>query len=63
MAVGNVVAVKISWRKSFALIPHRTLSGRWIWLQDIYKRQVWVDTGFSVETETQYGDLFDVMKE
>lgn len=59
---GDVVAVEHGWIKTFALLPHRTISGKWIWLRQIYVRRVWVYTGFIDEPETQYGDIFDILK-
>jgi len=59
---GDVVAVEHDWVKTFALLPHRTVSGRWVWLKSVYVRRVWVYTGFVDEPETQYGDLFDVLR-
>jgi hypothetical protein len=59
---GDIVAVEHGWVKTFALLPHRTVSGRWAWLKSVYVRRVWVYTGFVDEPETQYGDLFDVLQ-
>lgn len=59
---GDVVAVEHDWVKTFVLLPHRTVSRRWVWLKSVYVRRVWVYTGFVDEPETQYGDLFDVLK-
>lgn len=50
------------WRKSFAVLPHRSVSGKWIWLRWAYRRQQWVYTGFVDELEPQWGELFDVLK-
>lgn len=61
-SVGDVIAVEHDWVKVFALLPHRTVSGRWVWLKPVYCRRVWVYTGFVDEPETQYGELFDVLK-
>lgn len=60
--LGDVVSVEHDWVKTFALLPHRTVSGRWVWLKSVYVRRVWVYTGFVDEPETQYGDLFDVLR-
>ncbi len=59
---GDVVSVEHDWVRTFALLPHRTVSGRWVWLKSVYVRRVWVYTGFVDEPETQYGDLFDVLR-
>lgn len=60
--VGDVVAVEHNWVQTFAVLPRRTIAGRWTWLRWIYARRVWVYTGFIDEPETQYGDLFDILK-
>lgn len=59
---GDVVAVEHDWVKVFALLPHRTVSGRWVWLKKVYCRRVWVYTGFIDEPETQYAELFDMLR-
>ena len=59
----DVVAVEHDWVKSFAILPHKTISGNWIWLKTIYVRRVWVYTGFVDEPETQYAELFDLLRE
>ena len=59
---GDVVAVEHGWVKTFALLPHRTVSGRWVWLKSVYARRVWIYTGFVDEPATQYGDLFDILQ-
>lgn len=60
---GTVVAVEHDWVPTFALLPHRTVRGQWIWLKKIYYRRVWVYTGFIDEPETQYGDIFDILRD
>ena len=57
---GDVVAVEHGWVRGIAILPHRTISGRWIW-GPAYYRRVWVYTGFVDEPETQWGNLFDVL--
>ena len=59
----DVVAVEHDWVKSFAILPHKTISNKWIWLKTIYVRRVWVYTGFIDEPETQYAELFDLLRE
>ena len=58
----DVVAVEHDWVKSFAILPHKTISNKWIWLKTIYVRRVWVYTGFVDEPETQYAELFDLLR-
>ena len=59
--IGDVIAVEHGWVPGFALLPHRTVSKKWVWLKRVYQRRVWVYTGFVDEPETQYGDLFDIL--
>ena len=61
MNEGDVVAIEHDWVPTFAILPHRTISNRWIWWKKIYVRRVWVYTGFVDEPETQYGELFDIL--
>ncbi len=58
---GTIVATEHDWIETFALLPHRTINNKWIWLRKIYMRRVWVYTGFIDEPETQYAELFDIL--
>lgn len=58
---GDVVAIEHNWVKTFALLPHRTISNHWVWLKKVYVRRVWIYTGFADEPDTQYGELFDIL--
>lgn len=53
------------WREVFAIWPVRTISGRRVWLQKIYKRRFWVvwGVGFHMEPHVEYGELFDILAE
>ena len=51
------------WQKTFAILPKRTISGHMVWLKTIYRRRVWIYTGFIDEPDVQYGDLFDMLKD
>lgn len=59
---GDVVNVEYNWRASRPILPHKTVSGRWVWLRRAYCRRVWVYTGFIDEPETQWGTMFDVLR-
>ena len=59
--VGELTSIEIGWYESFVFLPHRTISGRWVWWEKIYKRRVWRCTGFVDEPFTEYGDLFDLL--
>lgn len=51
------------WRPVFALLPVKTVGGRYVWLRKIYKRKIWVvwGTGFHMEPEVEYAELFDIL--
>ena len=61
MNTGDIVAIEHNWVKTFAVLPHRTISNRWVWLKKCYVRRVWIYTGFADEPDTQYADLFDIL--
>lgn len=60
---GMVVAIEHDWVLSFALLPHKTIGNKYVWLKKVYMRRVWVYTGFIDEPETQYAELFDILKD
>jgi hypothetical protein len=53
------------WRKTFALLPVKTVSGKYVWLKPVYKQKFWViwGTGFHMEPHVEYGEIFDVLKD
>lgn len=53
------------WREVYAWWPVKTISGKHVWRQKIYKRKVWIvwGTGFHMEPETQYAELFEILKD
>lgn len=57
----TITAIEHDWMETFVLLPHRTISGRWVWLRKIYCRRVWRYTGFVDEPFTEYGDVFDIL--
>ena len=59
--VGDIVAVEHGWVRTWALLPHKTIGGRYVWLKKCYCRRVWVYTGFVDEPETQYAEFFDIL--
>ena len=61
--INELVAVQIDWWPSFALLPHRTITGEWIWFRKCYKRIVWRYTGFVDEPFTEYATMFDILKD
>ena len=53
------------WREVFAFWPVKTIRGKRVWLQKIYKRRFWVVWGvsFHMEPHVEYGELFDILKD
>lgn len=51
------------WREYFAIIPRKTVTGKRIFWEKAYKRNVWVawGHGFHLEPETQYATAFDLL--
>lgn len=49
------------WTLARAWLPCRTISGRWVWLKNIYHRRVWIYTGFVPEPMDQHADLLDIL--
>jgi len=51
------------WREVYAWWPRRTISGRTVWLEKVFKRKIWVvwGTGFHMEPEVEYATLFEII--
>jgi hypothetical protein len=57
-----IVNVEIAWYKTFALLPHRTIGNRWVWMEQCYKRIVWRGTfSFHIEPFSEYATLFEIL--
>lgn len=52
------------WMECYAWLPTKTISGKRVWGQKMYKRKVWVvwGTGFHMEPLVQYATVFDLLK-
>ena len=50
--------------KTFAWLPVKTIGGRYVWLQTVYKQRFWAvwGSGFHMEPEVEYATLFDMLK-
>lgn len=61
----GVIAQTGPWCRSFAVLPHCTISGHWIWLQRCYMRDISVYTiGSYTEPHTQWArDGFEILEE
>jgi hypothetical protein len=56
------------WRRIFAWLPKKTISGKIVWLKLIYKQHYyiatpWVGQNYHMWPKVEYGDLFDILKE
>jgi hypothetical protein len=53
------------WRETFVIFPKKTITGKKLAWQKLYKRKVWVvwGTGFHMEPETQYATLFELLSD
>lgn len=51
------------WYEVFTFWPIKTINGKRIWWNKVYKRKVWVvwGTGFHMEPEVQYATAFDLL--
>jgi hypothetical protein len=51
------------WTETFVIFPKKTITGKRLAWQKLYKRRVWVvwGTGFHMEPETQYATLFEIL--
>jgi hypothetical protein len=51
------------WRETFVMWPRKSITGKRLFWEKAYKRKVWVvwGTGFHMEPETQYADVFEVL--
>ena len=59
--VGEIVACEHDWVPTFVLLPHRTISGQWVWLERAYVRRVWRLTGLTEEPFTEYATVWDLL--
>lgn len=52
------------WTPYFAWLPVKTVSGKYVWGRKIYKRKFWIvwGTGFHMEPEVEYAELFDILE-
>lgn len=52
------------WREVYAWLPVKTINGRYVWRQKVFKRKVWLVWGnsFHMEPEVQYATAFDLIQ-
>jgi hypothetical protein len=51
------------WREVFALLPVKTISGKYVWLRKVYKQRYWAVWGasFHMEPHVEYAELLDIL--
>lgn len=52
------------WREIYAWLPVKTISGRYVWREKIYKRKIWVVWGasFHMEPQVEYATLLEMIQ-
>ena len=52
------------WREVYAWWPVKTIGGKRVWREKIYKRRIWAvwGTGFHMEPVVQYATMFEILK-
>ena len=51
------------WLETFVMWPRKSVTGNQLFWEKAFKRRVWVvwGTGFHMEPETQYADIFEIL--
>jgi len=51
------------WRETFVIWPRKSITGKRLFWQKVFKRRVWVvwGTGFHMEPEVEYATAFDMI--
>lgn len=51
------------WREIYAWFPVKTITGKRVWMEKVYKRKFWIvwGTGFHMEPEVEYATLFEIL--
>lgn len=51
------------WHEVYAWLPKKTVTGKYVWRQKVFKRKVWLvwGTGFHMEPEVQYATAFELL--
>jgi hypothetical protein len=51
------------WSETFIIWPRKSVTGNQLFWEKAFKRRVWVvwGTGFHMEPETQYADIFEIL--
>jgi hypothetical protein len=51
------------WREVFAWLPVKTISGKIVWWNRVYKQRYWAvwGTSFHMEPHVEYAELFEIL--
>ena len=51
------------WHEVYAWLPVKTITGKTIWMDRVFKRKIWVvwGTGFHMEPEVEYATMFELL--
>ncbi len=51
------------WHEVYAWWPVKTITGKWIWLEKVFKRKIWLVWGasFHMEPETEFATFFELV--
>lgn len=51
------------WRKVYAWLPVKTITGKYVWRETLFKRKIWVVWGasFHMEPVVEYATFFELL--
>ena len=51
------------WYETFAWFPVKTITGKRIWMEKVFRRKIWVvwGTGFHMEPEVEFATFFEIL--
>ena len=51
------------WHEVYAWLPVKTITGKTIWMDRVFKRKIWLvwGTGFHMEPEVEYATMFELL--
>lgn len=51
------------WHEVYAWLPVKTITGKTIWMDRVFKRKIWVvwGIGFHMEPEVEYATMFELI--
>jgi hypothetical protein len=51
------------WHEVYAWLPVKTITGKTIWMDRVFKRKIWLvwGTSFHMEPEVEYATMFELL--